>query len=66
MLCAKSFGGGRVLAALLLGIVLACPVIARAETLQTVSNPIGSTMNVFDYWVSSQDEDDSRWETIWG
>ncbi len=23
-------------------------------------------MNVFDYWVSSQDEDDSRWETIWG
>lgn len=23
-------------------------------------------MNVFDYWIDNQNEDDSRWDTIWG
>lgn len=44
---------------------LATPSLAAAETLETVSNPIGSTMNVFDYWIDSQNEDDSRWDTTW-
>ena len=44
---------------------LATPSLAAAETLETVSNPIGSTMNVFDYWIDSQKEDDSRWDTTW-
>lgn len=44
---------------------MATPSLAAAETLETVSNPIGSTMNVFDYWIDSQKEDDSRWDTTW-
>lgn len=48
------------LAALL--IALALPARAYGETLQTVANPIGSAMNVFDYWIDSQNEDDSRWD----
>lgn len=23
-------------------------------------------MNVFDYWIDNQNEDDSRWDTVWG
>jgi hypothetical protein len=56
-------GGGALLAALL--VALATPSLAAAKTLETVSNPIGSTMNVFDYWIDSQNEDDSRWDTTW-
>ncbi|WP_368018926.1 Cna B-type domain-containing protein [Olsenella sp. AGMB03486] len=41
---------------------LATPSLAAAET---VSNPIGSTMNVFDYWIDFQTEDDSKWDTTW-
>lgn len=56
----KLLGGGALLAALL--VAFASPAAAIAETLQTVSNPIGSTMNVFDYWIDNQNEDDSRWD----
>lgn len=56
--------GGVLLAALL--VAFASPAAAIAETLQTVSNPIGSTMNVFDYWIDKQNEDDSSWNTISG
>lgn len=59
----KLLWGGVVLATLLAA--FARPTLALAETLNTVANPVGATMNVFDYWIDSQGEDDSRWDTTW-
>ena len=56
----KLLGGGVLLAALL--VAFASPALALAKPLDTVVNPLGATMNVFDYWIDSQNEDDSKWE----
>lgn len=36
-------------------------MMANAGTVQTV-NPVGTTINLFDYWVNSWNEDDSKFE----
>lgn len=67
----KSAGGGLLLALRLLVVLLtlACagayPRLAFADVITTVNNPIGSQMNLFDYWIdaSADSPDGPNWGT---